>query len=333
MAIHLGRREIVVTLGCVAVAWPLAARAQQGEQMRRIGMLMNLAANDSESNDRLAAFLRGLHELGWIEGRNVRIYARWGAGDVDSFRRYAAELVTLAPDVILAASTPALGPLQSVTRTVPIVFVQVADPVGGGFVESLGRPGGNMTGIAVFEYSIGGKWLELLTQVFPGLTRAVVLREPGTAYGSGQFGAIQTAALPLGVELSQLTVRDTAEIERGLSTFASAGNRGLIVTASTFTAVHRDVITTLAAQHHLPAIYPFRYFITSGGLMSYGPNSISPFRQAAGYVDRILKGEKPADLPVQAPTKYQLVVNMKTANSLGLTLPATVLARADEVIE
>jgi putative tryptophan/tyrosine transport system substrate-binding protein len=256
-----------------------------------------------------------------------------GAGDVDSFRRYAAELVALAPDVIVAASTPALGPLQSVTRTVPIVFVQVADPVGSGFVESLGRPGGNMTGLAVFEYSICGKWLELLKQVFPGVTRVVVLREPGTAYGSGQFGAIQTAALPLGVELSQLTVRDTGEIERGLTTFASESNRGLIVTASTFTAVHREAITTLAAQHHLPAVYPFRYFITSGGLMSYGPDSIGPFRQAAGYVDRILRGEKPADLPVQAPTKYDLVINLKTAKALGLEVPATILGRADEVIE
>ena len=254
MATYIRRREFVTTLSSAAAAWPLVAHAQQLDRPKRIGMLMNLDAHDAESHARLEAFLQELDQFGWIEGGNVRIHARWGAGDVDSFRRYAAELVALAPDVILAASTPALGPLQSVTRTVPIVFVQVADPVGGGFVESLGRPGGNMTGIAVFEYSIGGKWLELLTQVFPGLTRAVVLREPGTAYGSGQFGAIQTAALPLGVELSQLTVRDTAEIERGLSTFASAGNRGLIVTASTFTAVHRDVITTLAAQHHLPAI-------------------------------------------------------------------------------
>ena len=246
-------------------------------------MLMNLAAEDGKSHARLAAFLQGLDQLGWTEGRNVQIYGRWGAGDVDSFRRYAAELVALAPDVIVAASTPALGPLQSVTRTVPIVFVQVADPVGSGFVESLGRPGGNMTGLAVFEYSICGKWLELLKQVFPGVTRVVVLREPGTAYGSGQFGAIQTAALPLGVELSQLSVRNTGEIERGLSIFASGSNRGLIVTASTFTAVHREAITTLAAQHHLPAVYPFRYFITSGGLMSYGPELDRPV-SASGRV-------------------------------------------------
>jgi len=296
-------------------------------------MLMNLDAHDAESHARLEAFLQELDQFGWIEGGNVRIHARWGAGDVDSFRRYAAELVALAPDVILAASTPALGPLQSATRTVPIVFVQVADPVGGGFVESLGRPGGNMTGFAVFDYSVSGKWLELLKQVFPGVTRAVVLREPGTAYGSGQFGAIQTAALSLGVELSQLSVRDTGEIEHGFNTFASGSNRGLIVTASTFTAVHRDVITMLAAQHHLPAVYPFRYFITSGGLLSYGPDSIGPFRQAAGYVDRILKGEKPADLPVQTPTKYELVINLKTAKALDLEVPRSLLARADEVIE
>ena len=333
MAIKLRRRGFVLTLGSAVIARSLSAYAQQPDRLKRIGMLMNLASQDAEAHSRLAAFLQGLDQLGWTEGRNVRIYARWGAGDVDSFRRYAVELVALAPDVIVAASTPALGPLQSATRTVPIVFVQVADPVGSGFVESLGRPGGNMTGFAVFEYSICGMWLELLKQVFPGVTRAVVLREPGTAYGSGQFGAIQTAALPLGVELSQLTVRDTGEIERGLTTFASESNRGLIVTASTFTAVHREAITTLAAQHHLPAVYPFRYFITSGGLMSYGPDSIGPFRQAADYVDRILKGEKPADLPVQAPTKYELVINLKTAKALGLSVPEALLARANEVIE
>jgi len=326
------RREFITLLGGAA-AWPLVAHAQQLDQPKRIGMLVNLDADDAESHARLEAFLQELHQFGWIEGRNVRIHARWGAGDVDNFRRYAKELVALAPDVILAASTPALGPLQSATRTVPIVFVQVADPVGGGFVESMGRPGGNMTGFAVFDYSVSGKWLELLKQVFPGVTRAAVLREPGTAYGSGQFGAIQTAAQSFGVELSQLTVRDTGEIERGFNTFASGSNRGLIVTAGTFTAVHREVITMLAARYHLPAVYPFRYFITSGGLLSYGPDSIGPFRQAAGYVDRILKGEKPADLPVQAPTKYELVINLKTAKALGLEVPPTLLARADEVIE
>jgi putative tryptophan/tyrosine transport system substrate-binding protein len=333
MAIQLRRREFILSVGSAVIARSIAAYAQLPDRLKRIGMLMNLAQEDAESHARLTAFVQGLRELGWTDGRDVRIYARWGAGDVDSFRRYAAELVTLAPDVILAASTPALGPLQSVTRTVPIVFVQVADPVGSGFIESLGRPGGNMTGLAVFEYSICGKWLELLKQVLPGVNRAVILREPGTAYGSGQFGAIQTAALPLGVELSQLTVRDTGEIERGLTTFASGSNRGLIVTASTFTAVHREAITTLAAQRHLPAVYPFRYFITSGGLLSYGPDSIGPFRQAAGYVDRILKGEKPADLPVQAPTKYELVINLKTAKALGVEVPPTLLARADQVIE
>jgi putative ABC transport system substrate-binding protein len=259
MAIHIPRRDFIATLGGTAAAWPFGVRAQQPDQPKRIGMLMNLAADDAESQARFAAFVQGLHQLGWIEGHNVRIDVRWGAGNTDSFRRYAAELVVLAPNVILAVSTPTLGPLQSATHTVPIVFVQVADPVGSGFVESLGRPGGNMTGFAVFEYSICGKWLELLKQVFPGVTRAVVLREPGTAYGSGQFGAIQTAALPFGVELSQLSVSDTGEIERGLNTFASGSNRGLIVTASTFTAVHREVITTLAARYHLPAVYPFRY--------------------------------------------------------------------------
>jgi putative tryptophan/tyrosine transport system substrate-binding protein len=333
MAIKLRRRGFILTLGSAVIARSLAAYAQQPDRPKRIGMLMNLAAEDGESHARLAAFQQGLNQLGWTEGRNVRIYARWGAGDVDSFRRYAVELVALAPDVILAASSPTLGPLQSATRTVPIVFVRVADPVGGGFVENLRRPGGNLTGFSVFEYSICGKWVELLKQVFPGVTRAVVLREPGTAYGSGQFGAIQAAALPLGVELSQLSVRNTGEIERGLSIFASGSNRGLIVTASTFTAVHREVITTLAALHHLPAVYPFRYFITSGGLMSYGPDSIGPFRQAAGYVDRILKGEKPADLPVQAPTKYELDINLKTAKALGIDVPPTLLATADEVIE
>jgi putative ABC transport system substrate-binding protein len=297
------RREFITLLGGAAAAWPLATGAQQPQRPRRVGMLMNLASDDAESQVRLATFLQGLHQLGWIENRNVRIYTRWGAGDPNRTRRYAAELVALAPDVIVAASTPTLGPLQSATRTVPIVFVQVADPVGGGFVENLGRPGGNMTGFAVFEYSIGSKWLELLKQVFPGVTRVVVLREPGTAYGSGQFGAIQTAAPSFGVELSQLSVRDTGEIERGFNTFASGSNRGVIVTASTFTAVHREAIITLAARHRLPAVYPFRYFVTSGGLMSYGPDSIDPFRRAAGYVDRILKGEKPTDLPVSAGAK------------------------------
>jgi putative tryptophan/tyrosine transport system substrate-binding protein len=333
MAAHIRRREFIASLGGTAAAWPLAVRAQQPDRPKRIGMLMNLAADDAEAQARLAAFLQELHQLGWIEGRNVRLDIRWGAGDSDSFRKYAAGLVALAPDVILAVSTPTLGPLQSATHTAPIVFVQVADPVGGGFVESMARPGGNITGFVAFEYSISGKWLELLKQLFSDMTRAVVLRETGTAAGSGQFGAIQIVAQSLGVELSQLSVRDTTEIERGFNTFAKGSDRGLIVTASTFTAVHREVIITLAARNRLPAVYPFRYFITSGGLVSYGPNSIDPFRRAAGYVDRILQGENPADLPVQGPTKYELVINLKTAKALGLDLPAPVLARADEVIE
>jgi putative ABC transport system substrate-binding protein len=263
----------------------------------------------------------------------VRIDTRWGAGDADRFRRYAGELVALAPDVILSSGTPSAAALQQATRSVPIVFVQAVDPVGSGFVESLARPGGNMTGFSVFEYGISGKWLELLKEMSPHVTRAAVLRELATGYGSGQLGAIQSVAASLGVELSPLDVRDTGAIERALAAFARSPNGGLIVTASASALVHRDLITLLAARHRLPAVYSFRYFVTAGGLISYGPNSIDPFRRAAGYVDRILKGEKPADLPVQAPTKYELVINLKTAKALGLEIPTPVLARADEVIE
>jgi len=333
MATQIRRRSFILMLAGTLVALSLATGAQQLKRPSRIGVLMNLASDDQESQARFATFLQALHQSGWIEGHNVRIDTRWGAGDANRTRRYAAELVALAPDVIVAASTPALGPLQSATRTVPIVFVQVADPVGGGFVDNLQRPGGNMTGFSVFDYSIGTKWLELLKQVFPSVSRVVVLREPGTAYGSGQFGAIQTAAASFGVELSQLSVRDTGEIERGFDTFASEPNRGLIVTASTFTAVHREEIIALAARYRLPAVYPFRYFVTSGGLMSYGPDSIEPFRRAAGYVDRILNGEKPTDLPVQAPTKFETVLNVRTATDLGFSVPPTLLAHADEVIK
>ena len=271
--------------------------------------------------------------MGWTDGRNVRIDIRWGAGDADRIRKYAAELVALAPDVILATGSAAVGPLLQATRTVPIVFVHVADPVGAGFVESLARPGGNATGFTTFEYGMSGKWLELLKEIAPGVTRAAVLRDPAIAAGIGQFGAIQSVAPSLGVEVSPVDVRDAGEIERAVAAFARAPNGGLIVTASALAIVHRDLIITLAARHKLPAVYFARYFVTGGGLISYGPDLVDQYRRAAGYVDRILKGEKPADLPVQAPTKYELVINLKTAKALGLDVPPTLLARADEVIE
>jgi putative ABC transport system substrate-binding protein len=326
------RREFITLLGG-AVAWPRAARAEQGERMRRIGVLMNLAADDPEAPARVAAFAQGLADLGWTISRNLRIDYRWGAGDAERIRKDAAELVSLAPDVILSSGTPSVAALQQATRSVPIVFAQAVDPVGSGFVESLARPGGNITGFSVFEYGISGKWLELLKEISPRVTRAAILRDLALASGSGQLGAIQSAAPSLGVELSPLGVGDTGAIERALAAFARSPNGGLIVTASSLAIVHRELIITLAARHRLPAVYPFRYFISSGGLISYGPDSVDPFRRAAGYVDRILKGEKPADLPVQAPTKYDLVVNLKTAKALGLEIPPSVLARADEVIE
>ena len=302
--------------------------------MRRIGLLINLAADDPESQARRAAFQQGLQQLGWIDGRNVRIIARWGAGDADQIRSSAAELVATAPDVILATSSPALAASQHATRTVPIVFTSVVDPVGGGFVDSLTRPGGNTTGFALFEYGLSGKWLEILKQIAPGVTRAAVLRDAATTRtAAGQSAAIQAAAPSLGVELSPAVVRDAQEIERAVTTFASGSNDGLVVIGSPLTAIHRDLIVALAAQHRLPAVYPFRYFATRGGLISYGPDSIEPYRRAAGYVDRILRGEKPTNLPVQAPAKYDLVINLKTAKSLDLRVPPTLLARADEVIE
>jgi putative ABC transport system substrate-binding protein len=325
------RREFLTLLGSGA-AWPLSARAQQGERMRRIGVLMNVAADD-QGRARIAAFLQGLQQSGWTDGRNVRIDTRWAAGNIDDMRKYAAELVALAPDVILASGSSTVGPLQQATRAVPIVFVQVPDPVGAGFVDSLARPGGNATGFTLFEYGISGKWLELLKQVAPHVTRAAVLRDPLIAAGSGQLGAIQSVAPSFGVELTPLGVRDAGEIERGITAFARGSNGGLIVTASTLATLHRELIITLATRHKLPAVYYFRFFATAGGLISYGPDPIDPFRLAAGYVDRILKGEKPADLPVQAPTRYELVINLKTAKALGLEVPATVLIRADEVIE
>jgi putative tryptophan/tyrosine transport system substrate-binding protein len=329
---QMRRRKFITLLGGAA-AWPLAARAQQDVRMRRIGALMNLAADDPESQRRMTAFVQGLQQLGWTDGRNVRIETRWGAADVDRFHSYAAELVALAPDVILASGHPSVVALQQATRSVPIVFLQVVDPVGAGFVASLARPGGNATGFTVFEYSISGKWLELLKEVAPSVTRAAILRDAAITAGTGQFAAIQAVAPSFGIEVSPIGVRDAGEIERAIGAFARSSNGGLIVTASALAAVHRDLIVTLAARHKMPAVYSFRYFATVGGLISYGPDSMDPYRRAAGYVDRILKGENPADLPVQAPVKYELAVNLKTAKALGLEVPATLLARADEVIE
>jgi len=301
--------------------------------MRRIGVLMNLAADDPESSARVTAFAQGLQQLGWTDGRNVRIETRWAAGDADRYRKSATELVALMPDVILATGTSAVVPLQQATRTVPIVFVNVVDPVGAGLVASLARPGGNATGFTLYEYGMSGKWLELLKEIAPRVTRAAVLRDPARAPGIGQFAAIQAVAPSLGVELSPVDVRDAGEIERAITAFARSPNNGLIVTASPSAAVHRKLIVTMAARHQLPAVYPYRYFVTGDGLISYGPDSIDPYRRAAAYVDRILKGEKPADLPVQAPTKYELAINLKTAKALGLTVPNTLLVSASEVIE
>jgi len=326
------RREFVALLGGAA-AWPLAAGGEQGERIRRIGVLMPSAADDPEFQARITAFLQGLAQLGWLDGRNVRIDSRWGVADADRIRKYAAELVALAPDVILANSSAAVAPLLQATRTVPIVFTTVADPVGAGYVDSLARPGGNATGFIVFEYSIAAKWLELLKEIAPGVTRVAVVRESAIAAGPGQFGVIQAAAPSLGVELRPIDVRDAGEIERAIAAFAQGSNGGLIVTGSPGAIFHRELIIALAARHRLPATYSARFWPTDGGLISYGPDSIDPLRRAAGYVDRILRGEKPADLPVQAPTKYELVINLKTAKALGLEIPTPVLARADEVIE
>jgi ABC-type uncharacterized transport system substrate-binding protein len=306
------RRDFITLLGGAAALWPLATGAQQPERMRRIGVLTPFAADDAEGHARLTAFAQGLQQLGWTDGRNVRIDVRWAAGNADNFRKYAAELVALAPDVFLAIGTPAVVALQQATHTVPIVFASVIDPVGGGFVDSLARPGGNTTGFTLFEYGLSGKWPELLKQIAPSVTRAAVLRDATITTSVGQFAVIQAVAPSLGVELSPAGVRDAGEIERGVTTFARGSNGGLIVTGSLLAVVHRDLIIALAARHRLPAIYPYRYFATSGGLISYGPDSIDPYRRAPAYVDRILKGEKPADLPVQAPTKYELVINLRT---------------------
>ena len=328
------RREFITLLGGAAVAWPRAARAEQADRIRRVGVLEARTADDREAQARLAAFLQGLQELGWTDGRNVRIDYRWAAADADRSRTYAAELVAVAPDVILAAGSLSVAALQQTSRTVPIVFVNIIDPVGAGFVARLARPGGNTTGFTSFEYSLSGKWLELLKEIRPNLTRIAILRDPALAAGIGQFAAIQAMAPPsFGVELIPIDVRDAGEIERDVAAFALESNGGLIVTGSSATAVHRELIIMLAARHRLPAVYPFRYFVTSGGLISYGPDPTDQFRRAAGYVGRILKGEKAADLPVQSPTQYELAINLKTAKALGLTMPPPLLARADQVIE
>ena len=327
------RRDFIKVFAGSAVAGPFVARAQQPDKMRRIGVLMALAENDPEEQARMAAVLQGLQQLGWTDGRNVRIDARWTAGDADRGRKYAAELVGLAPDVILASGGTIVGPLLQATHTVPVVFTQTPDPVGAGFVASLAHPGGNATGFINFEYGMGAKWLELLKEIAPRVTRAAVLRDAALPQGLGMFGAVQSVAPSFGVEVSTVNVRDTGEIERTVAAFGRGSNGGLIVIGSGFAIIHRDLIVTLAARYKLPAVYPLRAFVTAGGLISYGPDPVDPHRRAAAYVDRILKGEKAADLPVQTPTKFELVINLKTAKALGVTVPTSLLARADEVIE
>ncbi|HVR55789.1 MAG TPA: ABC transporter substrate-binding protein [Pseudolabrys sp.] len=326
------RREFITLVGSAAVV-PLVAGAQPSESIRRVGVLMSTAADDREGPARIAAFRQGLQKLGWIEGQNVRLDIRWGGGNADLDRRFAAELVALTPDVILATASSTVAALQGATRTVPVVFAHAVDPVAAGFVDSLARPGGNATGFVLFEYGISAKWLELLKEIAPSVTRAGVLRDPAMAAGTGQFGALQSVAPSFGVELSPVNVRDAGEIERVITAFARSSNGGLIVTASPLATLHRDLIVALAARHKLCAVYNLRLFVTAGGLISYGSDVPDLLRRAAGYVDRILKGEKPADLPVQAPTKFEMVVNIKTARALGITVPSSLLARADEVIE
>jgi putative ABC transport system substrate-binding protein len=332
MASYIGRRELLAALGGAAAAWPLAARAQQ-PAMRRVGVVMSVAADGPDGQARLAAFLKGLQQSGWTEGDNLRIDTRWGGGDAERTRKNVAELLALDPDVFLASGDHPVVALQQATRAAPIVFTMVGDPVGAGFVESLARPGGNITGFTLFEFSIGTKWLELLKEIAPGVKRVAVIREAGTANGSGFFAATQAVAPVLGVELTPIGVRDAGEIERGIAAFARSADSGLIVTGSAQTAVHRDLIVALAARHKLPAVYFGRFMAAAGGLIAYGPDFLDEHRRAAGYVDRILRGEKPADLPVQTPTKYELVINLKTARALDLTVPPTLLARANEVIE
>ena len=328
------RREFIALLGGASASWPLVARAQQAERMRRIGLLTaGTGPSDPDAQARNAVFLQAMQQLGWIEGRNLRVDYFWGLGQPDTVRKNAAELAALAPDVILTSGTASLGPLLQATRTVPVVFINVTDPVGTGFVESLSRPGGNATGFMQFEYSLSGKWLELLKEIAPGTTRAAVLRDAALTSGIGQFAVVQSVAPSVGVEVSPVNVRDAGEIERAVAAFARAPNGGMVVTSSAFAVRHRELIITLAARHKLPAVFYRRYFVVAGGLISYGFDLVEQHRRAAGYVDRILKGEKPADLPVQAPTRYELIINLGTAKALGLAIPPTVLARADEVIE
>ena len=330
---QLKRRDLIALLGGAAATWPLAVRAQQGERMRRIGTITIFAADDRASLPRLTGFRQGLQQLGWVEGRNVIFEARWGAGDAERLRRGAAELVALAPDVILAATTPSVAALLQVTSSVPIVFVQVADPVGAGFVASLAQPGGNATGFTIYEYTLGPKWLELLKEIAPHVTRVGLLRDPGNVAEIGLFGSVRTAAPAMGIDTSPLTLREAGEIERGVAAFAREPNGGLIVLGSAASVVHREQIIALAAQHRLPTVYPDQLFVTTGGLISYGPDRLDQYRRAAGYVDRILRGEKPADLPVQSPTKYELTINLKTAKAMDIEVPPSLIARADEMIE
>jgi putative tryptophan/tyrosine transport system substrate-binding protein len=329
---NMQRREFIKLIGGAAAGWPLVAHAQQGERIRHIGVLMNTASDDPLGQARVAAFQQALQQLGWSDGRNVQIDIRWGRNDVEQDRKYAAELVALTPDVILAVGTLSVAALQRESRTIPIVFDSVSDPVGAGFVDSLAHPGGNTTGFMIYEYGLSGKWLEFLKQMAPWIKRAGVLRNSANPAGIAQFGAIRAMASSLGVDVSPINVREASEIEGAIATFAQSPNGGLIVTGSA-SQVYRDLIIALAAQHKLPAIYSNRDMVAGGGLMSYGPDWLDQFRHAAGYVNRVLKGEKPADLPVQAPTKYDLVISLKAAKTLGLTVPPTLLATADEVIE
>jgi putative ABC transport system substrate-binding protein len=333
------RRDFIALLGGAAAwpaaahAWSIVAHAQPAQRVRRIGVLMGLKADDPEGQARLAAFAQGLQQAGWSIGNNIRVEYRWGDGDAELLKRHAADLVVRSPEVILAHSSAAVAPLLQQTRTLPIVFTLVADPVGAGYIASLARPGGNVTGFTNFEYSIGGKWLELLKEIAPNVKRVAVLRESFVASGPGQFGAIQSAAQAHGVELRPIDLRDAKEIERDISAFAQDANGGLIVTGSPAATVHRNLINSLALRHHLPIIFNSKFYVANGGLLSYGPDFVDQFRRAAGYVDRILRGENPAGLPVQAPTKYELIINLKTAKALGIAIPPAMLSRADDVLE